>query len=299
MDPLTIWSLNLIAAMQQVHPALHVVFQALTFLGEPQFYVLMLPLLLWCVDVRMGLRVGVLLLYSSQLNALLKGLFQLPRPCDFEPSLQLAWFEGYGMPSGHAQFVVVFWGAIAAWARKRWLWALVVVLMLLVGFSRIYLGVHFPQDVLVGWAVGGLSLALYLAAQPVLERRLAGLELRWQLLLAAGVPLLLFVTSPGESVAMAMGALAGAGAGFALSRKFVPFTASGPTWQRILRFIVGTLVLVPLFVVMEGLSPLDGTWTYLGLRFSYFVIVGMWTTLGAPWFFKTLRLAGDAEHSPV
>jgi membrane-associated phospholipid phosphatase len=299
VDSLTIWSLDFIAVVQQIHPALHVVFQAFTFLGQPQFYVLMLPLLLWCVDVRMGVRVGVFLLYSSQLNALLKGLFQLPRPCDFDPSLQLAWFEGYGLPSGHAQFVVAFWGAIAAWARKRWLWALVVALMLLVGFSRIYLGVHFPQDVLVGWTVGGVSLALYLAMQPGLERWLAELDLRWQLLLAVAVPLLLFATSPGESVAMAMGALAGAGAGFALSRKFVPFSASGPTWQRILRFIVGTAVLVPLFVVLGVLSPLEGSWMDLGFRFSSFVVVGMWTTLGAPWFFKILHLAGDAEDLPA
>ena len=299
MDPLTIWSLELIAAMQQIHPALHLFFQSFTFLGQPQFYVLVLPLLMWCVDVRMGVRVGVFLLYSSQLNAVLKGLFQLPRPCDFDPSLQLAWFEGYGMPSGHAQFVVAFWGAIAAWARRRWLWALAVVLMLIVGLSRIYLGVHFPQDVLVGWAVGGLSLALYLAVQPGVESWLGELELRWQLLLAAGVPLILFVISPGKSVATAMGALAGAGVGFALARRYVPFSASGPTWQRFLRFVVGAAVVVPLYAVMEVLSPAEGSWMYLAFRFSYFVVIGLWTTLGAPWVFKVLHLAQDAEHPSV
>ena len=299
MDPLTIWSLDVIAAMQQVHPALHLFFQGFTFLGQPQFYVLMLPLLMWCVDVRMGARIGVFLLYSSQLNAVLKGSFQLPRPCDFDPSLQLAWCEGYGLPSGHAQFVVAFWGAIAAWARRRWLWALVVALMVLVGFSRIYLGVHFPQDVLAGWAVGGLSLALYLAVQPGVERRLAELELRWQLLLAAGVPLLLFATLPGKSVATAMGTLAGAGVGFALARRYVPFSAAGPMWQRILRFVVGAAVVVPLYVAMEVLSPAEGSWMYLASRFSYFVVIGLWTTLGAPWVFKVLRLAQDAEHPSV
>jgi membrane-associated phospholipid phosphatase len=298
VDEVTKSSLELIAAMQQIHPALHVFFRAFTFLGQPQFYVAILPLLFWCVDVRLGARVAVFLLLSSQLNSVLKGLFHQPRPCDFDPSLQLAWFEGYGLPSGHAQFVVVFWGALAAWARRRWLWVLTVVLGFLVGFSRIYLGVHFPQDVVLGWAVGGLSLVLYLAVQPGFEGWLSELALRWQLLLAAGVPLVLFVTSPGKSVATAMGALAGAGVGFALTRRYVPFSPEGPMWQRVVRFLVGAAAVVPLYAAMETMPYLEDSWMYLALRFGYFVVIGLWTTLGAPWVFKLLRLA-DAPNEQL
>ena len=297
MDPLTSWSLDFIAAMQQIHPALHLFFGAFTFLGQPEFYVLILPLLLWCVDVRLGARVGIFLLLSSQLNTVLKDLFHQPRPSDFDPSLQLAWFEGYGLPSGHAQLVVVFWGAIAAWARRPWLWVLVVLLAALVGFSRVYLGVHFPQDIVAGWAIGGLSLALYLAVQGGLERRLAELELHSQMLLAAGVPLVLFVSSPGKSVATAMGTLAGAGVGFALLRRYVPFSPAGPMWQRVLRFVVGAVVVVPLYVALEVVPLAEGSWPYLAFRFSYFALLGVWSTLGAPWLFRVLRLAGAPEES--
>jgi len=297
VDPLTSWSLDFIAALQQIHPALHLFFGAFTFLGQPQFYVLILPLLLWCVDVRLGARVGIFLLLSSQLNIVLKDLFHQPRPSDFDPSLQLAWFEGYGLPSGHAQFVVVFWGAIAAWARRPWLWVLVVLLAALVGFSRVYLGVHFPQDIVAGWAIGGLSLALYLAVQGGLERRLAELGLHWQILLAGGVPLVLFVTSPSKSVATAMGTLAGAGVGFALSRRYVPFSPAGPMWQRFLRFVVGAAVVVPLYVALEVVPLAEGPWPSLAFRFSYFVLLGAWGTLGAPWLFRVLRLAGAPEES--
>jgi membrane-associated phospholipid phosphatase len=284
------WSLDLIRAMQQIHPALHLLFRGFTFLGQPQFYVLILPLLLWCVDVRLGARVAVFLLMSSQLNAVLKGVFHQPRPCDFDPTLQMAWFEGYGLPSGHAQFVVAFWGAIAAWARRRWFWALTIVLMVFVGFSRIYLGVHFPQDILAGWGIGALSLVLYVALQPPIERWLAELELRWQMLLAAGVPLLLFVTLPGESVATAMGSLAGAGVGFALARRYVPFSPAGPLWQRAARFVVGAAVVVPLYVGLATLAPGEGSWASLAFRFCNFAAIGLWATLGAPWLFKVLKL---------
>jgi hypothetical protein len=161
----------------------------------------------------------------------------------------------------------------------------------LVGFSRVYLGVHFPQDVLAGWAIGGLSLVLYLVLQPPLERRLAELQLRWQMLLAVGVPLVLFVTWPGKSVATAMGALAGAGVGFALARRYVPFSPAGPLRQCILRFVVGAAVVVPLYVALTALTPADGSWPYLAFRFCDFAAIGLWAALGAPWLFKVLRLA--------
>lgn len=293
MEHLVNWSLDLIRALQQIHPLLHVFFQGLTFLGQPHFYVLFLPLLLWCVDVRLGARIAMFLLMSSQLNAVLKGVFHQPRPCDFDPGLQMAWFEGYGLPSGHAQFVIVFWGAIAAWARRRWFWALTVVLTVLVGFSRIYLGVHFPQDVLAGWVIGGLSLVLYLVLYPGLERRLAELELRWQLLLAAGVPVVLFVSLPDKNVATAMGTLAGAGVGFALAWRYVRFSPGGPLRQRVLRFVVGAAVVVPLYAALAAASPAEGSWLHLAFRFAHFVVVGLWTTLGAPWLFKALGLAED------
>ena len=113
------------------------------------------------------------------------------------------------------------------------------------------------------------------------------------------MPLLLFATSPGKSVATAMGTLAGAGVGFALARRHVPFSASGSTRQRFLRFIVGAAVVVPLYAVMEVMSPAEGSWMFLAFRFSYFVVIGLWTTLGAPWVFKILRLAEAPEHPSV
>ena len=264
-------------------------------MGQPYFYVGLLPLLLWCVDVGLGARVGVLLLLSSQLNAALKGLFHQPRPCDFDPSLQLTWFEGYGLPSGHAQFVVLVWGAISAWAGKRWLWALSIAMMVLVGFSRVYLGVHFPTDVVAGWAVGGVSLGLCLALQGPAEKALVELDLGWQLVLATTVPLALFVASPTESSAAAMGALLGAATGFALAHRYVPFGARGSWQQRALRLVVGGAVVVLLYLGVRQILPVEESPPYLVARFLQFVVIGLWGGLGAPWLFKLLGLAESPE----
>lgn len=293
------WSLELIATLQQIHPALHVVFRGITFLGQPHFYVLLLPVLVWCVDVGLGARLGVFLLLSSHLNAALKSLFRQPRPCDFDPNLQLAWFEGYGLPSGHAQFVVVVWGTIAVWVRKCWFWGVVIVLMVLMGLSRIYLGVHFPTDVLAGWMVGALSLVVYVVVQPKLEAWLVDLRMGQQLFLALAVPTVLLITHPTKSNAMAMGTLAGAGAGLPLLHRYVAFSARGLWWQRILRLLAGGAILVLVYVGFEMVLPGEESSLYVGSQFLLFGLVGLWTTLGAPWLFRVLRLAPGAEKSRV
>jgi membrane-associated phospholipid phosphatase len=297
VEPLLQWGLDLIVALQQVHPALHGVFRTVTFMGEPEFYLLLLPLLFWCVDFGLGARVAIFLLLSSHLNLSLKAMFQQPRPFDFNPALQLTSAEGYGLPSGHAQSAVVVWGSIAAWAHKVWFWAVAVGLMVLIGISRVYLGVHFPMDVLAGWAIGALSLGLYLTTQKGVMNWLAALGLAQQLLLVLAVPLLLFVTVPVVDTATAMGTLAGAGAGLVLTYRFAPFRARGPWWQRALRFVAGGAIVLLLYRAFKVVFPGEASALYLVFRFLRFGIIGLWGSLGAPWLFRLLRLAPEPEAS--
>jgi membrane-associated phospholipid phosphatase len=101
------------------------------------------------------------------LNVGLKNLIQRPRPTLEEPLVQLS---TYSFPSGHAVASTVFYGALCALvfihARSpapRWLAALAgVAMVLLVGFSRVYLGAHYLSDVVAGVAVGTLCLLLFL-----------------------------------------------------------------------------------------------------------------------------------------
>lgn len=96
---------------------------------------------------------------AALLNILLKLLFQRERPLD-----QLIAVEGYSFPSGHAMssmalalaLVVICWKT-----RLRWLvLAIAVVYVLVVGFSRVYLNVHYVSDVLAGWVFSGLWVYL-------------------------------------------------------------------------------------------------------------------------------------------
>lgn len=291
------WGIDLIVAIQQIHgPALDSIFRVITFMGEEEFYLLLLPLLLWCVDFALGVRLAILFLLSSYLNADLKNLFQQPRPFDLDPSVQLSSAEGYGLPSGHSQSAVVVWGSIAAWARKTWFWVVAIGLMALIGFSRIYLGVHFPTDVLAGWAIGAVLLYLYLAVPPGGEKRFAELSLGVQMLLALAVPVVLLLIHPVKDTTTALATLAGAGAGLALTHRYTPFSARGPWWQRALRFLIGSAVVFVLYLGLKMVFPGEGSPLYLVFRFLRYWLIGVWVTFGAPWLFRQLHLSPETER---
>lgn len=153
------WSNDLIVAWQSSMPWLAGPMQFLTFLGTEEFFLLLLPVLYWSVDVSLGLRVGVILLISAGINSSLKLAFHLPRPYWMDSQIKaFAPETSFGLPSGHAQNAGPVWGTVTSWLKKNWSWAAAVIVILLISLSRIYLGVHFPTDVLGGWIAGGLIL---------------------------------------------------------------------------------------------------------------------------------------------
>ena len=207
MESLHQRELEVIAAIQEVHgPLLDGLFRIITVTGGQGFYLLLLPLLFWCVNRRQGARLMIVFLLSVYLNVALKELFQQPRPFDLDPGLKLHDVNGYGLPSGHAQLAVVVWGGIGVWARRIWVSVAAIGAMALIGFSRVYLGVHFPTDVVVGWTMGVLVLGLYLALRSGVEGWLTQLGTAKQVAVALAVPTaLLLVHASGGAVA-AMGA---------------------------------------------------------------------------------------------
>jgi len=291
MEGILDWGVNLILWFQQLSPTLDVPFRFFTFLGEEEFFLLLLPLIYWCLDRRTGARLTVVFLLSAYSNAVAKFLAHQPRPFEYDPRVRaLVEAEGWGLPSGHTQNTVVVWGDLAAQVRRTWLWALAALLMLMVPLSRVYLGVHFPTDLLGGYLLGATLLLLYLWVEPRGEAWLEEKGFAWQLGLALTVPLLLVLLLPTQDGVTAGATLAGMGAGFVLERRWIGFESGGAWWKRTIRYLLGVVVLFGLWMglrmAFSGLEPV------LLFRFVRYGIVGLWGSLGAPWAFTKLRLAG-------
>ena len=296
MGPIQQWGIDLIVSIQEVHgPVLDGFFRAITAMGTEEFHLLLLPLLFWCINYGLGIRVALLTLLSSYINSGLKDLFQQPRPFYLVPSVKLSEAIGYGLPSGHSQTSVIVWGVIAAWARKTWFRVVAVVLMLLIGFSRVYLGVHFPTDVLAGWAIGAVLLGLYLTAQPSVRLWLTQRELVVRIGLGLAIPLVLYLVYQTDDSLMIAATMAGLGVGLPVTDRYIMFSAGGPWGQRVLRFIVGGVVVLALYLGLRLVVPGEGATLYRAFRALRYVLVGVWVSLGAPWLFRLLRLAPEAE----
>lgn len=95
------------------------------------------------------------------MNDSLKMFFHGPRPYWYcTDVIAYAKETSFGVPSGHAQIATGIWGVLAASLRKWWAWLIAILVILIIGISRIYLGVHFPHDVILGWLIGAFLLWL-------------------------------------------------------------------------------------------------------------------------------------------
>ncbi len=136
----------------------------------------------WCIDKRSGLYTIASYHASVSLNAVVKLTFCVYRPWIRDSRVlpagdAITTATGYSFPSGHTTTATPIYGALAvsAWKKLRWISVLCFICLGLTAFSRNYLGVHTPQDVLVGLTIGTLvlfgmsKLFKYLAAHPEKE----------------------------------------------------------------------------------------------------------------------------------
>ncbi len=295
MDGWLLWGTRIIQSLQAFgNPVLDTLFKGITFVGDEKFALLVVPFLYWALDKALALRMGFLYLGSAYVNTVLKAVFAVPRPSATAVRV-IAPAEGYSFPSGHAQTTTTVWGYLATQVRKAWFWAVTTVLIVLVGLSRVYLGVHYPQDVIVGTVIGLVLVAIYnwllrSYAGRVRSRTERGMEYRLSLVaklaVAFAVPLVLLALHAETDTGSSMGTLLGLGVGVVLEGEWVRFSTAGTWVKRITRFLAGLIVLLGLYFGLKAVLP-EG----LLFRTVRYALIGLWASLGAPWMFVKLGLA--------
>ena len=264
--------------------------KTLTLAGSEYFYLLVLPVLFWCVDERFGLRLGLVILLSTFFNAGSRSCSRQPRPYDFDPSVGLVHEPTFGLPSGHSQGTATFWGILAPAVKRPWGLVLALAVPAAIGFTRLYLGVHFPTDVFLGLALGwGIALAWYffghsgnLPRQVAYPRQSAdgrGRRAVHERLAAFGHPPVRRVLRHGDRRGLHVPERCAS----------TPRAAAwGRSWRGSRWAWPG---LVALYVGGKLVSPGEGSSMYALARFVRYGLVGAWVSLGAPWLFASLKLS--------
>jgi len=259
------------------------IMKVFTFLGDEEFFLLFLPLAYWLWRKQVMGRVGIVLLFTFVLNAVFKGIFQIPRPDEIE---HLVHADGWSFPSGHSQGAVVLWGWLAYELKDKRAYLITTILILGVGFSRVYLGVHFPIDVLGGFSIGLITLFVYSWLLKLSPQGWTMLGPTRQSLVIFVLLMGLFMVVPEVSEVAIKGGAAFIGflAGVLHERKYLCCSMKPGMNLLISKLVLGMVGIIVIWMGLKQVFVSIGYTTDMAMFIRY-TLLGGWISFGAPYLF--------------
>ena len=276
-------------------PMLDPVISVITLMGDETFFTVLGLMLLWCLNKRWGFRFLIAGLAGSVMNQLLKAIFLIPRPWVLDESFTIIesareGASGYSFPSGHTQSAATVFGMTASYFKRRWVTVICLLGVLLVGFSRMYLGVHTPLDVGVSLLTGLVTVLGFNWLFDRWENSAKGRKMISLGAIAFALLLLCYVLfapkRPGnvpefdahgvEAAWKLTGTLAGILLAWWADSRFIRFETKAVWWAQVLKMGIGLLLVLG---VQKGLKPVfntlfDGAAFAHGLRYLLMGVVG-------------------------
>jgi membrane-associated phospholipid phosphatase len=279
------WQYHFILWIQSHHsPILDKLAIGFSYLGTESFYLFLLPVVFLACSRKNGLRLAYVYLTSMFFNAWLKSVFQIVRPMGI-PGVKSGYISsatGLSMPSGHAQGTMTFFVGLSRWLRRRWIFAAGLLLVFGIGLSRIYLGLHWPLDVLFGWVLGlvigsfGWNVGRWWSYR--------GIPFHFALVFAVLFPAVLFYFNHDASGAEYATLLFSVGTGAVIERHTVHSDIDPLWWKRVCAGVIGIGGTIAIQWMLQS-HLLDLPW-----RLLRDLLIGWWTTLLAPWLFRKIDI---------
>lgn len=244
-------------------PAISVFMSMLTYCGDEIFFMALALTIFWCISKRDGYYIFIVGFLGMVCNQFLKLFFRIPRPWVLDPDFTIvesarAAATGYSFPSGHTQNIVGTMSCVTLMTKQKKIRIAAIVLMILVPFSRMYLGCHTPLDVGVSFL---LALTLAFILRPVIVESEHKPQLLWGALVLSLIAVVfywLFVTFYGfpadvdaenlysgtKNAYTLLGCLVGLMAIKALDDRFIHFQVEAVWWAQILKVVLGLTLIV-------------------------------------------------------
>ncbi len=296
------------------HPIFDWIVAIITHLGEEIIFMAVALVIFWCIDKFEGYYILSVGFIGTVLNQFLKIVFRIPRPWIIDKNFSIvesarAEATGYSFPSGHTQSSVGTFGALARWNKNRVIRIICIVLCVLVPFSRMYLGVHTPKDVVVSIII---AVSLLFIIHPIIMRGRDNKKVMWIFLstmalitLAGTVFVFVYkfpmdvdqqnLISAQKNFAKLFGCILGMLFVYFIDSKYINFDTKATFIGQVLKLFLGLIIVVAL---KEGLKPLlkivMGE-TLFTNTIRYFILV---VFAGAVWplTFKKLSSVGKSKN---
>lgn len=262
----------------------------ITNLGSELIVIGVVCALYWCINKKYAYRLGFVYFISGLVIQTLKLVFKIPRPWIQSKSIHpveeaVGSATGYSFPSGHTQSATALYGTVAYNSKRRIVQAVMLVIILLVAFSRMYLGVHTPMDVSVSLLV---TLLITIGCNYVIDKKII-YKLKQEVL--AGILLIIPMAMLVYGVIQiytgdadvkntldylkAAGAAVGFIAGWYLESTTLNFDETkGSVTEKIVRYIIGIAILLGL---KQGLKVVMGDGLAAGfIRYAITIFVGIY-----------------------
>ncbi|WP_343338875.1 hypothetical protein TPELB_10850 [Terrisporobacter petrolearius] len=285
------------------------IFTFFTICTEVPVITVLTGVIYWCINKKAGQRTIFALCGSLNINAGVKNYVKMPRPIgtDGLQSLRIETATGYSFPSGHTQTSTTFWTSMMYLFRKSWIYIIGILMIIGAGISRLYLGVHWPMDVIVAWGFGIVLSVIFIKLFDYIDDS-KNYYILVVLMLIFGV-CTYFIG--GEDLYKMFGLYTGFALGYMVEDTFINFSTGNETrrknifaknpskkeglGKKILRFVVGIISLLAVYLLLSYVQDtliVNKTEEIINIiKYFKYTIVVFWGVAGAPALFKLFKLA--------